>query len=268
MGQGWISLHRCLTKKTIWTNSTPEQKTILITLLLMANHRAKQWEWMGEKFEAKEGQFITSIDKIKEASGKGISTQNVRTALKRFEKLQFLTNEPTKTGRLITVANWGLYQDSENTPNIVPNKDLTNTSQTANKQLTPNNNDNNDNNDNKKKSSNKFSDESLEIKLSNYLYKKMLNNDSKAKEPNLQTWAASMDKLMRSDNRTEKEIRAVIDYCQESQFWKCNILSTAKLREKFSQLKMQSEGEGNGKHRANSQPDYKDYGSYADIFEK
>lgn len=39
--QGWIKLHRELLDKPIWTESTPEQKTILITLLMMANHTKK-----------------------------------------------------------------------------------------------------------------------------------------------------------------------------------------------------------------------------------
>lgn len=146
--KGWICLYRDLLEKTIWQNSTPEQKTILITLLLMANHKQKQWEWKGKKYTVKEGEFITSLEKITLMCGKGITTQNVRTSLKRFEKLQFLTNESTKQNRLIKIENWGLYQDKENQPNKATNKDLTKTQQRPNKDLTTNNNDNNDNNDN------------------------------------------------------------------------------------------------------------------------
>ncbi|MCA5964224.1 hypothetical protein LC724_33295 [Blautia sp. RD014234] len=39
--KGWIKIHRELLDKPIWQLSTPEQKSILITLLLMANHREK-----------------------------------------------------------------------------------------------------------------------------------------------------------------------------------------------------------------------------------
>ena len=144
--QGWITLYRELIKKPIWLNSTPEQKTILITLLLMANHEENEWEWKGQKFTVKPGQMITSLNSIVDKCGKGITTQNVRTALKRFEKLGFLTNESTKQNRLITIVNWGKYQSIEIKPNKDFNNQLTNNQQRPNNQLTTNNNDNNDNN--------------------------------------------------------------------------------------------------------------------------
>ena len=144
---GWIKLHRALLDKTIWINSTPEQKTILVTLLLMANHEPNQWEWKGKKYTVKSGEFITSLEKIVAKCGKGITTQNVRSALKRFEKLQFLTNESTKQNRLIKIANWSLYQDEENQPNKATNKEVTNDQQRPNKEVTTNKNDKNDKND-------------------------------------------------------------------------------------------------------------------------
>lgn len=146
--QGWITLYRELIKKPIWLNSTPEQKTILITLLLMANHEENEWEWKGQKFTVKPGQMITSLNSIVDKCGKGITTQNVRTALKRFEKLGFLTNESTKQNRLITIVNWRKYQSVESKPNKDSNNQLTNDQQRPNNQLTTNNNDNNDNNEN------------------------------------------------------------------------------------------------------------------------
>ena len=111
--QGWIKIFRILLDKPIWLQSTPEQKTILITLLLMANHKDKEWEWKGKKFKAKPGQFITSLNSIAKRCGNGISVKNVRSAIERFQKLEFLANESTNTGRLITIANWGLYQKQD-----------------------------------------------------------------------------------------------------------------------------------------------------------
>ena len=138
---GWIVLHRKLLDKPIWFESTAEQKVILITLLLMANHAEKEWEWQGQKYVAKPGQFVTSLSKIAKVCGEGISFQNVRTALKRFEKYGFLTNESTNKNRLITINNWAFYQDNPNQPNKQPNKQLTSNQQATNKQLTTNNND-------------------------------------------------------------------------------------------------------------------------------
>jgi hypothetical protein len=142
---GWICLHRELLEKPIWSNSSPEQKCILIALLMLANHKPKKWEWKGEKFMVKRGQMITSLESISVKAGPGISIQNVRTAIARFEKLEFLTNQSTKTGRLITICNYSKYQDKKIQTNKEDNKDLTESQQRPNKDLTPNNNDNNDN---------------------------------------------------------------------------------------------------------------------------
>ena len=137
---GWIKLYRELLDKPIWFESTPEQKVILITLLLMANHDGRQWEWQGKQYYAGPGQFVTSLAKIAEKAGPGISMQNVRTALKRFEKFNFLTNQSTKVNRLITIVNWGFYQENPNEPNKVTNSQLTKSQQRANKELTTNKN--------------------------------------------------------------------------------------------------------------------------------
>ena len=137
---GWIKLYRELLEKPIWFESTPEQKTILITLLLMANHDGRQWEWQGQKYYAAPGQFVTSLPKIVEACGPGVSIQNVRTALKRFEKYEFLTDQSTKKNRLITINNWEFYQDNPNNPNRQANSQLTVNQQSANSQLTSNKN--------------------------------------------------------------------------------------------------------------------------------
>lgn len=143
MNNGWIKLYRCLMDKPIWLNSTPEQKVVLITILMLASHVDKEWEWQGNKFTIKPGQFVTSLPKLAEKCGEGISIQNVRTALKRFKKLEFLTDESTATGRLITVENWGIYQGKDDEPNSDANSQLTDSQQTPNRQLTPIKNDKN-----------------------------------------------------------------------------------------------------------------------------
>lgn len=145
---GWIKLHRCLLEKPIWAQSQPEQKVVLITLLMMANHREKEWLWSGEKFKAEPGQFVTSLQGLSEKSG--VSIRSVRTALANFEKLEFLTNKPTKTGRLITIVNWHIYQGWDEETDKESDKEPTKHRQRTDKEPTTNNNDNNDNNDKKK----------------------------------------------------------------------------------------------------------------------
>ena len=128
----WLKLHRELVDKPIWALSTPEQKTVLITLLMMVNHKPNSWEWKGQKFTCQPGQVVTSLDSIAAKCGRGVSIQNIRTALVRFEKLGFLTNESTKQGRLITVINWDSYQGKDDESNKDANNRLTNDQQTPN----------------------------------------------------------------------------------------------------------------------------------------
>ncbi|SHJ53308.1 DnaA N-terminal domain-containing protein [Clostridium cavendishii DSM 21758] len=162
MSEGWFKLHRCLFEKAIWQQSTPEQKVILITLLGLANHKGREWEWKGTQFKAEPGMLVTSLESITARCGKGISIQNVRSAITKFKKYGFLTEEVTKTGRLITILNWGLYQGGEyitnkDTNNQVTNnqqstnKEVTNSQQRGNKEVTPNKNDKNIKNDKNEK---------------------------------------------------------------------------------------------------------------------
>lgn len=143
---GWIKLYRDLLDNPLWQYSTPEQKTVLITLLLMASHGEKEWIWKGKKYAVKPGQFITSLESIVKKCGKGVSIQKVRTALKLFKNLDFITDESTKQSRLITIVNWGVYQVSDVENNNQNNSQLTDNKQTPNKQLTTIKNDNKENN--------------------------------------------------------------------------------------------------------------------------
>lgn len=139
---GYLKLHRALVEKPIWKQSTPEHKAILIQLLIMADFMPSEWEYQGVKYKTEPGQFVTSLQSIADECGKGISVQNVRSALARFERLGFLTNQSTKVNRLITIVNWGLYQAREEKTNKetnnVTNKEVTKNQQRGNKEVTTN----------------------------------------------------------------------------------------------------------------------------------
>ena len=137
---GWIKLYRCLLDDPLWQCSTNEQKIILVTLLLMANHAEAKWQWQGRPYHCQPGQMITSLNSIQKKSGKKISIQKIRTALARFEKMGFLNKQSNKQNTLITICNWSAYQSYDGPDNTVNNIPLTHTSHTDNKHLTPNKN--------------------------------------------------------------------------------------------------------------------------------
>jgi hypothetical protein len=133
---GYFKVYRELFTKSIWTNSTSKQKTILITLIAMADWKEGDWEWQGVRYKTLPGQFITSLESIAKTSGKDITSQNVRTCLLRLENMGFLTNKSTNKNRLITINNWALYQEDVIKSNKHINKQLTSNQQATNKQLT------------------------------------------------------------------------------------------------------------------------------------
>lgn len=67
-----------------------------------------------------------------------------------------------------------------------------------------------------------------------------------ANKPDIgKTWHDAARLMLDKDDRTEQQIHAAIDWCQDSDFWRANILSMPKLREKFETLRLQAQREGN-----------------------
>lgn len=84
----------------------------------------------------------------------------------------------------------------------------------------------------------RFKYKSEHLELATYLFEKIRQNNPNAKKPNLNTWAVTIERLERIDERPLPEIKEVIDWCQADEFWCSNILSATKLREKYDQLYM------------------------------
>jgi hypothetical protein len=91
----------------------------------------------------------------------------------------------------------------------------------------------------KKSKANIYTPESQEYILADYLLNKIILNDGTFKKPDIQKWAADMDKLLRIDNRSSEDIREIIKYAQNNDFWIPNILSVNKLRQHFDRLSLQ-----------------------------
>ncbi len=86
-------------------------------------------------------------------------------------------------------------------------------------------------------------DTSIEFRLAKYLFKKIRENDPKARRPDLKKWANDIRLMIKNDKRVPDEIEAMIGWCQEDEFWRCNILSPKKLRKKYTTLLLQMKRE-------------------------
>lgn len=106
-----------------------------------------------------------------------------------------------------------------------------------------------------------YSEDNLYYKMALYFHHKIVKmaeaegfNHASIAKADLQKWADDFRKIVEIDKIQDKHlIREVIDWVTADSFWKTNILSTKKLREKFSELalKMKSSrtGNGNGKQQ-------------------
>lgn len=63
-----------------------------------------------------------------------------------------------------------------------------------------------------------------------------------AKRPTIgKSWRDAARLMLDRDGRTEAEVHGAIDWCQSDEFWRANVLSLPKLREKYDQLRLQAQ---------------------------
>jgi len=145
--KGWVKLHRKILESAMYKALNCKQRDVMMQCLLLANHAENEWQWGTEIYKCRAGQFITSIEKLTERCASDVKPQSVRTALLKLEKWGFLTNKSTKTGRLITVCNWEIYQRIIIDANKDKYKESTKYQQVFNKALTTNKNEKNEKNE-------------------------------------------------------------------------------------------------------------------------
>ena len=89
-------------------------------------------------------------------------------------------------------------------------------------------------------SENGFSDDSLQMELTNYMIKRIVENYPSAKIPDtpakLQKWCLTFDRIIRIDEKTKDEIQEIMEWVYQDEFWCDQIRSPAKLREKWDTL--------------------------------
>ena len=83
------------------------------------------------------------------------------------------------------------------------------------------------------------------------LKQQILLNNEKAKitEAQVREWEKIAELMLRLDSRPYGLAIDVLLWCQQDEFWSCNILGMAKFRKQFDQLymKMRAEYRKNGK---------------------
>jgi DNA-binding MarR family transcriptional regulator len=111
---GFIPLQRTILEWQWYQNSNVAR--LFIHILLKSNFKSKMWQ--GHKI--KEGEFITSIDKLHVELG--ISTQSIRTTLDKLEKTGYIQRKSTNKFTRIKLVESDVYSIEK----LIQNKQINN----------------------------------------------------------------------------------------------------------------------------------------------
>jgi len=89
-------------------------------------------------------------------------------------------------------------------------------------------------------------------RLCSHLADRIEGNGSK-RPPVTKEWRDAARLLMDRDGRTEDQIRAAIDWCQDDEFWRRNVMSMPTLRKQYDRLRLAAQGKG-GSQTSQNQP--------------
>ncbi len=119
--------------------------------------------------------------------------------------------------------------------------------------------DNDNKNDNKNDSdskNDKYKYSESDLSIAHDFFNLILIINPKNKKPNFDVWADDIRKIREIDKREDHEIVRVIKWANSDRFWRTNILSPKKLREKWDMLVIQetAKNEGSKRNIDNSAP--------------
>ncbi len=109
----------------------------------------------------------------------------------------------------------------------------------------------------------KYSEDNTYFKMATYFYKRVEKVATEAgishliKKSNMQTWADDFRKLIEIDEVDKQLAKDVMDWVTQDGFWKQNVLSAKKLREKFMELAIKMNAQKKP-IQSKLQPDHRD----------
>ena len=238
-----MKIHRSILLHPVFQDS--ELLHLFLYCLAKANHKSGRiLSPQSEEGEltVERGQFI--FGQRKAAKDTGVNERTAHRKLVLLEKLGILSRSVSRRFTVVTVNNYSRYQDNPNQSDPHSDSLVSHPCPTSVPLVSTNKNNKNEKNDKKKRKV--FSFDSIEYELSKFLLTEIRKNDENflvsnpdAEAPSLQRWAFQIDRLIRLDHRPPEEIRQVIVFAQTSSFWRSNILSGQKLREKYTTLLLQ-----------------------------
>ena len=108
--EGYVKIYRAMLENPIVTKDV-ETWAVWLYILLSATHKPKDVLFGGKRITLKPGQLLTGRNKIAEKFN--ISSSKGQRILKTLESEQQIEQQTGTKNRVITVKNWGKYQNSE-----------------------------------------------------------------------------------------------------------------------------------------------------------
>lgn len=270
-GKGFALIHRQFMDSRLYRDS--QAVHLWLHLILKANHTDEEVNTDIGMMIVRRGQMITGRPTL--VSETFIPDNKVKSLLRTFESKGMINIE--SKGRKFSLISIVKYDDfqSQNCPTDVQRMSNANTSEDAPlrdvcptdvQRLSINNNNIlntnvfNDRPRISKSSPRKAKPESAvsspkgdkwgnadDLKAAQWIFQLITRISPSAKTPNWSGWANDVRLMREQDNRTHSDICQMFKFANQDSFWKSNILSPAKLREKWTQLEAKRNTQGQGK---------------------
>jgi hypothetical protein len=240
--QGYIKDHRKELNSDIWL-MPPLYHRVWQWLKYQVNHNDAEIPMTdGTKLRIRKGQHLTSVRKIARGVSwyeRGVLTEpNLKTITRILTWLvnnQMITISRGLKNRqytLITILNWEAYQMLDEPQGTGPPEDKP---------------------PKKTKKEVKYPEDNTYYKMAVFFHKKV-SEVAKAEglshliiKADMQKWADDMRKLIETDKIDKRLARDVMVWVTKDSFWKTNVMSAKKLREKFSELAIKMKASQNQK---------------------
>ena len=270
-GKGFALIHRQFMDSRLYRDS--QAVHLWLHLILKANHTDEEVNTDIGMMIVRRGQMITGRPTL--VSETFIPDNKVKSLLRTFESKGMINIE--SKGRKFSLISIVKYDDfqSQNCPTDVQRMSNANASENAPlsdvcptdvQRLSINNNNIlntnvfNDRPRISKSSPRKAKPEAAvsspkgdkwgtadDLKAAQWIFQLITRISPSAKTPNWSGWANDVRLMREQDSRTHSDICQMFKFANQDGFWKSNILSPAKLREKWTQLEAKRNTQGQGK---------------------
>jgi hypothetical protein len=255
MEKGYIKLWRKFRDNPLWREDRILSRAeAFLDLLMSANGTCRTILFDGKSFLIKRGQLLTSRQKLANKWGWSKTKTSVfLDYLQKSDRSINLFSDHRKT--IITFLNYDVYNRPPEEKKTSPGRQKKITEKPLKNHRVDTTN--------KDKIKKNLSPDIFS--LVDLLIEKMKENDPEAKVPKTQNqrekWGNEFWLLVERDGRPIDEVKEVLIWSQRNSFWKGNIFSPAKLREKYPQLrlKMIEEQGKQGKQESFTDEEYDAY---------